>query len=452
MNQSVLNTDSFDRRRFEQIKDMSMKISEVERKGTETFPTLGPLLGDVWAGLFKMSPKLLEETPPEMQMNRVLMERVMNEEAYHELREFTRLDDIASALGTVRYSETISNWIDEQVRKDQEWRKKIDEGATGNQDAMEQAIEALQQALEAKGGQLSTALQQAGNQAREDKGSLLSIFGGLQAGSGDAELKKVPLREQIRFGETLAQNKKLKEIADWAGRLKVIAQKKQRSKTQQSTNRSGVTMGNRPDQLLPSELLLLSHPATKLDSLRRYAEGQMLQYDLKGQEHLGKGPIVLCLDQSGSMDRQDTRSKGFALAMMSIARKQRRDFALIPFSGSADKPLIYERGKISVQDMVQLAERFRGGGTNFEAPLKQAAKVVEQNRFNKADVVFFTDGEASVSEHFLSMWQEIKVKREFRVLSILLGGNNGRVLSSFSDRVVSASSFEDEAFYQIFEI
>ncbi|MCE3203410.1 vWA domain-containing protein [Paenibacillus sonchi] len=452
MNESVLNTDSFDRRRFEQIMDMSAKLQEVERKGESAFPTLGPLLGDVWAGLFKMSPQLLPETPPELQMNRVLMERVMNEEAYHDLREFTRLDDIASALGTARYSETITNWIDQQIKDDEEWKKQITEGTAGNQEAMTQAVAALQQALEAGGGELSQALQQAGNQAREDKGNLISIFGGLQAGSGDAELRKVPLREQIRFGESLANNKKMKQIAEWAGRLKMIAQKKQRSKAQQATNRSGVTMGNAPEHLLPAELMLLSHPSTRLDTLRRYAEGQLLQYELKGQEQLGKGPIVLCLDQSGSMSSQDTRSKGFTLALMSIARKQRRDFALIPFSGSASKPLIYERGKITVQDMINLAEMFRGGGTNFESPLNQASKVIQNSRFNKADVVFVTDGEATVSAEFMDKWQELKTKREIRVLSILLGSEKVEVVNRFSDKVVKASSFEDEAVYQAFEI
>lgn len=452
MNESVLNTDSFDRRRFEQIMDMSAKLQEVERKGESSFPTLGPLLGDVWAGLFKMSPRLLPETPFELQMNHVLMERIMNEEAYHEFREFTRLDDIASALGTARYSETITSWIDEQLKQDEEWKKQISEGTAGNQDAMKQAVATLEQALEANGGKLSQALQQAGNQAREDKGNLISIFGGLQAGSGDAELRKVPLREQIRFGEHLANNKKMKQIAEWAGRLKMIAQKKQRSKAKEATNRSGVTMGNEPEHLLPSELMLLSHHATRLDTLRRYAEGQMLQYDLKGQEQLGKGPIVLCLDQSGSMSSQDTRSKGFALALMSIARKQRRDFALIPFAERARKPLIYERGKITVQHMIELAEMFQGGGTDFKSPLNQATKVIEKSRFNKADIVFVTDGLDSLDEEFLTKWQELKIKREVRVLSILLGNEKATTVNRFSDKVVKASSFEDEAVYQAFEI
>ena len=74
---------------------------------------------------------------------------------------------------------------------------------------------------------------------------------------------------------------------------------------------------------------------------------------------------------------------------MSIARKQRRDFAWIPFSSNAAAPLIYERGKITVQDMIQLATIFLGGGTSFEPPLRVASQVIQQSRFNQADIVSY---------------------------------------------------------------
>mgnify|MGYP007039430100 CR=1 FL=1 len=64
---------------------------------------------------------------------------------------------------------------------------------------------------------------------------------------------------------------------------------------------------------------------------------------------------------------------------MSIARKQRRDFAWIPFSTQAKEPTIYERGKSSVQDMIRLATVF--GGTSFTAPLTKSADVIKQSRF-----------------------------------------------------------------------
>ena len=156
----------------------------------------------------------------------------------------------------------------------------------------------------------------------------------------------------------------MKEIADSAGRFKQVARKKQKTKYKEAMERSGVTIGNDIERLLPMELGLYTHPTTKTDFLRRFVEGQTMMYEQKGQEVLGKGPIILCLDQSGSMRNLDTQSKGFTLALMSIARRQRRDFCLILFS-TRIQVFKYEKGKIKSSDMVKLAQTFLSGGTDF---------------------------------------------------------------------------------------
>ncbi|MGJ9459000.1 vWA domain-containing protein [Oceanobacillus sp. CF4.6] len=132
--------------------------------------------------------------------------------------------------------------------------------------------------------------------------------------------------------------------------------------------------------------------------------------------------LDLCLDQSGSMQRLDTQAKGFALALMSIAKKQKRDFAFIPFSSRAYK-YVYKKGKIKGKDMVELCQNFIGGGTNFEAALRKGTEAIQNSSFKKADIVFVTDGEARVSEEFLQYFQEHKQEKEFQILSLLIGTN-----------------------------
>lgn len=410
---SVLNTDSYDRRRFGQILEMSKKLREVSKEGSKLFPSFQPLMGDMWAGLFKMKPELLEEVPEGLEMNHQLMERVMSDEGYQEFCEFTRLDDLAAALGTTKYSETVLGWVKEQAQKDQDLANALQNFVKGKPGASQESSEALSSALNQNGNELSKMLAKAAQEAIEAKENVKSLLGGMRAGSGDSELKKVPLKDQLILAERLSHDKKMKDIARWAGRMKVIANRKQRSKHKDAINRNGIKQGNVVEQLLPMELGSYASPMTKKDFLRRYVEGQTLQYDAKGPEQLGKGPIILCLDQSGSMSGQDTISKGFALALMSIARKQRRDFAWIPFSSNAAAPLIYERGKITVQDMIQLATIFLGGGTSFEPPLRVASQVIQQSRFNQADIVFVTDGESHVSERFLQSWNVLKDKKGF---------------------------------------
>lgn len=452
--QSVLNTDAFDRRRFERLFEMSEKMQLIERNGRNTVPSFRPLMGDIWASLFKMKPEILQEVPDVLQMNKRLMERIMNESGFHEFREYTRLDDLTSALGTLQYSETVLKWIKDQARQNPALQNALQQmmNRGANQQTGQQAAEALAEALEQNGQLLAKSLQNAAKEAIQTKENLKSLVGGVKAGSGEAELKKVPLRDQLKLAEHLTHDRRLKEIAEWAGRMKLIAQRKQRSKHQESIDRSGVTMGNQVEKLLPSELAAFASPNTRLDFLRRFAEGRALQYDSKGQEQLGKGPIVLCLDQSGSMKNHDNISKGFALALMSIAKRQRRDFALILFSIRANNPVIYQKGKITPKEMVELATTFLGGGTNFESPLSMAANVISKSRFKKADIVFVTDGEAGVTDRFIESWNELKAKKDFRVLSLLIGTECDNVVKLFSDRVVKASGFQDDAVHAAFEI
>jgi len=293
-------------------------------------------------------------------------------------------------------------------------------------------------------------MSKARHEPKQTKDNLKSLLGGTSAGSGDAELKKVPLRDQISLAEKIASNKQMKEIADWAGRFKQIARKKQKSKHSDSMERSGVTLGNDIERLLPMELGLYTHPITKNDFLRRFVEGQTMQYEQKGHEVLGKGPIVLCLDQSGSMHKLDTQSKGFTLALMSIARKQNRDFCLILFS-TRTQIFKYERGKIKNSDMINLAQTFLGGGTDFALPLDRAMKVINESRFKQAGLVFVTDGEDRIKDLFLEAFNKKKKEKEFNVLSLVIG-NNTKTAGQFSDKVVLIKDFDDTGSFTAFEI
>lgn len=175
-----------------------------------------------------------------------------------------------------------------------------------------------------------------------------------------------------------------------------------------------------------------------------------MQYEQKGHEVLGKGPIVLCLDQSGSMHKLDTQSKGFTLALMSIARKQKRDFCLVLFS-TRTKIIKYEKGKIKGSDMVNFALTFLGGGTNFELPLDKAMNVINESRFKQAEVVFVTDGVDGLRDSFLEAFNKKKKEKAFNVLSLVIGSSTN-TLTQFSDKVVQVKDFDDNGSFTAFEI
>jgi len=472
-NLSVLNTDSFDKRRFKDIFEMSPGLQKIRGEGV--LPMFEPLLADIWASLYKMKPEIMERDVDNVLMvNKSLMERIMKDEYFVDYRNFTRLDDLSSAIATVKFGERTNQWLADQKEEDEIFQKQMQELHTiqrkfqkqkrqeniGNgplvseenlTEAMTKFNEKLQWMLQNNSDSFSQALAQAMQETKQVKDSLKSLLGGYSAGNSDAELKKIPLRDQISLAEKIASNKKMKEIADWTGRFKQIARNKQKPKKRDSIERSGVTLGNDVERLLPIELGLYIHPITKNDFLRRFVEGQTMQYEQKGKELLGKGPIILCLDQSGSMQRLDTHSKGFTLALMSIARKQRRDFCLILFSSST-QIITFEKGKIKSSDMINLAQTFLGGGTNFTLPLDGALNVINESRFKQADIVFVTDGEDTVTASFLETFNRKKKEKNFNVLSLVLGDCSIDTVEQFADKVIKVKDFDEEGSFIAFEI
>lgn len=465
---SCLNADSYDKRQFENLLSVAPKIQETEAKGESVFPGYINFMGDQWSALYKGQPQINPEAGGKAILHRPLIQKMMISEDYQKLREQTTLDDFSAAIGTLSISETMIKHIeerkknDEQLKEMQKQQEQLQQQIQKNQQSIQkreqqgkkptptqqeksQKLADLLNELQQRMGQqlanntdMSQMLNQAAQDASSTKQGIEDLISGAQAGSGAAEMKKIPLRQQLELAEVLKKDRVVRKVAEWAGRFKSIARKKQKSKRVASVEREGIVQGNNPELLLPTELAMLNHPSTKLDFYRRFTEKQTLQYAPQGKESAGKGPIVLCLDQSGSMEDEKEQAAGFALAIAMIARKQHRDFAYIPFSSHIGNTRIFSKGKIPVEGIVDIATEFLSGGTNFERPLEEAIAVIEnRERFKKADIIFITDGDARVSDGFLSSYQKKKIKLDFKCVGCVL---------SHSSNQSSVAMFTDEWF------
>ena len=118
-----------------------------------------------------------------------------------------------------------------------------------------------------------------------------------------------------------------------AGRFKRIAASKRRQKVRHGADEvTDIEMGADLGRLLPSELVKLTHRTHRMLLLKNLLERQAMQYQLVGNEPLGKGPLVVLLDKSGSMDGpRDIWATALSLALLDQAHRERRTFALLAF-------------------------------------------------------------------------------------------------------------------------
>lgn len=489
---SVLNMDSFDRRVFKELYDQSEKLRLIGQKNLTEMPTFPYLLADLWAALYKNKPRLLakSEIDSEVLPHLVIMEQVLRSNEFASLREYTKLDEVASALGTVLMAEVLNEIIQEKlfrqftdsIKKQQELSEKANRDGKGTasgedsnspddkqgkqannggseeqekhaKDAAEAVANALKKILQTKQARqdMEGKIQQVQQEIRKDFTAVSTMLGGLNYGQNTSQQARINAGVAINLAEQIKTNPKLRRIADLTGRLKKIVLSKQKQKTKEDIERTSVSIGNELSLLLPQEIILLSEKH-KLGFLKKYAEGKLLQYSPKAKDTMGRGPLIVCLDTSGSMKDneelgiyKDSEAKAVMLVLLSIAERQKRTFALINFSNQSEIKVweFTNPRQIHAETVVEMAEFFWGGGTSFTTPLDAAVNIINGNKFKKADIIFISDGSGELNRAHLANFNEIRQKKKFRVIGINLGDKDCS-LNSFADEVIDADSLMDQ--------
>jgi hypothetical protein len=195
----------------------------------------------------------------------------------------------------------------------------------------------------------------------------------------------------------LHRDPRLRLIAKLAGRFKRIAAAKLRQKVRHGADEvCDIECGDNLGKMLPVELAKLTHPTRRLLFLKNLVERQCLQYQLRGTDRLGKGPLVVCLDKSDSMcGPKDTWSTAVALALLEVAQRDRRPFALLGFDTRIRSEHVVKPGQPLPEEALFVS---CDGGTDIDKVMRRALEVIKLNPspLKKADVVLISDGESDI--------------------------------------------------------
>lgn len=500
--------DTYDQKAYEKLKGQAQKLQELEESGSRELPTFPPLMQDVYSSLYKMVPELRSsgEILPSHRFHRSVIEQLMKTSEFKELRTYTKLDEFNAAMATLSLVGQTLALIPKEIQDKAKEMNNLEGQIESLEDQVEGTSNLLSQAngqvakakaagqvtksLEAQVSNLETQASEAEMSLEEAKQKLAKLEQALedeinektpelrgamrqatkdaleevketsefleQWGSDAGNIQDMPVDEKIRRANVLQSSDKMRQLAKLVGKFKRLAMSQQRTKIKEaSTEVYDVVRGSDLDRVLPTEFDNLAHPLMKLDFYKRYVEGNLLIYEKKGKEKVGKGPIIVCCDNSGSMEGQkEFWSKAVALALLEIAKLQKRNFACIHF-GAANEPLKLIEvpgGKASFETAVQIGSYFLNGGTDFTKPLTEATNLIGKQEFKKADIVFITDGECSVSDEFLKKFKETKKEKAFKVISILvdMGSTTPTAVAEFSDDVQFVSELSGEEAVEIF--
>ena len=262
------------------------------------------------------------------------------------------------------------------------------------------------------------------------------------------DLRNLDGEDFTALARALRCNAKIKELSRKMGRAYISEDHKKKARVPEAS-RSEVHGTHRSDDLmrmLPSELLNLEDESLEYLFYARLLEKQLQTYELKGTMQIPgemtdtqrqrTGPVVACLDTSGSMQGKPLiQAKALLLAVANLLAQERRSLHVILFGSHGETREFAMENADQIAGLLGFFRKGFGGGTDFETPLKRAFDIIaKQPGYQKADVLMISDGDCQLSEAFSTTVQMRKQVLDCSVYSVLCNGK--RVIDDFSDEVI----------------
>ena len=405
---TVLQVDRWGRRKGAELYDQAV--------GGPTEDLTREEWADIHAACFEPRPRFAEN--PSDTERAQWFDDLMSTDDYRALHKRTR--------GNLGLSKVAAHEIAEQYAK---WLDLSDETKT---DAI------------ACAGSVSRATRRS-RQAVDEAVDAMEGLGGLGAGGSGATGHTEADADRIAgVFERVRTDSTLRLILNSAGRFRRLARSLQRAKTVHGMDdRVGITLGNNVKHLVQSELLNLCDPDLEWLTLHRIATSRAIVKEYQGVEPQGKGPIVVVVDESGSMrcnNRHET-AKGLALTLAWVANQQQRWIAFVGFSGGTQgNTLAMPPSKWDQEKLIEWLLHFYGGGTSTDVPIRELPSVywpewIQQGLpRGKTDVVTISDGIIHVSDVEATTYRAWKRSESVRQIGISVGCDAGESFESLCDQ------------------
>jgi uncharacterized protein with von Willebrand factor type A (vWA) domain len=283
--------------------------------------------------------------------------------------------------------------------------------------------------------------------------------------------------EARRIGELLAQLKELAGFIEHIGRAQRQSdmppslqpqphanQPRQRVAVQVTTHLvdqpgevRGVKRSGDIARMLASEAAMIRHPLLHCLWRARFAESQLLSYESQTMltqwryqqddtcrvsatprnEPLAAGPIIICLDTSGSMrGAPENVAKACVLQALRTAHSTQRVCKLLAFGGAGE--LLESDLALTATGLQALLDTMGqsfDGGTDVQTPLERAIELVGMQAYALADILIVSDGEFGATPATLALLRQCKARLGLRVHSILIGDRETIGLLEVSDQI-----------------
>lgn len=210
----------------------------------------------------------------------------------------------------------------------------------------------------------------------------------------------------------------------------------------------GIRESDDLSSVLFSEIALLSDKKLESVFLKKFTDKKLQTFEYEGRTKIyieeefidsrkkeiesEKGPFILCIDTSGSMNGvPEEVAKALTLAITKIAIRDNRKCFLISFSSEIET-LNLTDPKTAMIDLIPFLSHSFNGGTDAEPAMLEALRMLKTKDYKKADVIMVSDFVMDSFGSGLSLAIKSAKKNKTKFHSLVIDdSHNKKVIESF---------------------
>jgi uncharacterized protein with von Willebrand factor type A (vWA) domain len=429
------------------------------------------------------TPEVVDDTvDPGVELHKRIMPKLMLQDDHQHARNHTRDNPTMAAIATMAavnaLREALNEELAEQAQEAQQYENHvqqvrdimdqlgdlradakdlIDQGQPVPQSMVDQIKQLVQDKRAAQAAAAQAAQQQspisaqglaaieAAAQAAQEASKAAAGLPSFGSGLGQGEPVYESPEQALSIAQQWAENPNLRAMAELFGRLdKDIRFKRSKRVVGGQDEIVDIEFGDNLNRVLSDEFLLLSDEDTEFDFLARFCDAELLQFTTVGEEHAGRGPIVMVVDGSGSMSgERNIWARAVAMCLLHIARLEKRDFAMVEFSGgrSVEQWVFPAKQALDAEQILTMCSHFFGGGTTPIVGVTAAVKIMDDApEFKKADLVMVGDGESGFGPEDARL-RDYLIEKGVRIFGMGIGGSFS-YLAQYCEYVVNVMDFD----------
>ena len=459
----VLKSTRIEQAIFDDLYDDTSELADVEERGKRKLKSFDSLVNDVFQLIYGLREKYVDEkdmSELSKKFNKSIIQDLMKDDNFTAVKSVCEGKELLSISATEEFSGKLLENLDilmdkatggkgkveglEKIEQDKldliselsKLLKKREAMPKTQRETIDDRIIKAANRMLAKKEQSDMFSNLIENKMKQNAPYIQSVVSGATAsaldkakktqyavmawGNGDADMKKSPVNMEIL--KRTAKSDKLRYIARFLGRYREMLNSKRLSGYKYGTGEKyDIEYGNNISRLLTSELSLLASPEMIPLFLKKYQNKELKQYRKREPLYKGKGDIIVCLDESGSTYGENN-AYGMAIAMVlyEICKLNNANFALVHFSTETKVDFFPKNAKATAEQVMNCAETFLNGGTDFVEPLEEVISLVHNAKLENPDVVFITDGVCRLPADFLPVIRKFKADTGMKLTGILL--------------------------------